>query len=268
MAQKIATLDVISGGRAMFGIGAGEAMNLDMYGIPHDRALAKIREYVTYVRGLWGRRKLKFNGEFFTAKNAYLQIQPVQKHIPIYMAANGPKARHVCGEIADGWYPFSETPELLATHKADVFAGMQAAGRVNTSDFEVSYNCFIAVADDTEAALDRVKFFKSSMLSMPVKLNEAYNLGLPEEHNLCDTTMDSECFDDMFANVDKVPDRAMQDFNIVGTPSEVMEQFAKFVTAGVTNFVLINRGPDFNGVFDYLHDHVIPYFNEGYSGNE
>ncbi|MHA1733228.1 MAG: LLM class flavin-dependent oxidoreductase [Promethearchaeota archaeon] len=265
MAQKVATLDVISGGRAMIGLGFGEAMNLDMYGIPRNASLTKMREFVEVLRLLWRkRRKAKFSGKFFTLDRAYLQVHPVGKTIPVYIAANGVKSRELTGEIGDGWYPFFENPDIFATHREDVVRGIKRGKKPEEKleSFDYSYNCFVAIADDHEAALDRVRFFKSSCLTMGHKFNEAYGLSLPTNLTIHNMTMETDGADELLACVEDVPDRALEEFNVVGTPDEVIAQVERFQKAGCTHLVLMNRGPDIDGVYETIRDVVIPYFRE------
>lgn len=93
MAQKVATLDQISSGRAMFGIGAGEKMNVDMYGLTRTKSVSKLREYIELMRDFWTKKRVNRKSEFWgDIKEAFIQIKPLQKELPIYIAANGPKA--------------------------------------------------------------------------------------------------------------------------------------------------------------------------------
>ncbi|GAB4322227.1 MAG: 5,10-methylenetetrahydromethanopterin reductase [Promethearchaeota archaeon] len=264
MAQKVATLDQISGGRAMIGVGLGEAMNLDAYGLPRSASLGKLREFVEVMRLLWGkRRKATFEGSHFNLKRAYLQVHPVG-HVPVYVAANGPKSRRLAGEVGDGWYPFFESPETFAKHKRDVDAGISASKdpEEKAGRYDYAYNCFVAVADDHDAAVERLRFFKSMCVSMPQKFNEAYGLDLPTNLHLHDVTMESEGADALLSCADQVPDRALEDFNVAGTVDEVIAQVERFQKAGCTHLVLMNRGPDVNRVYEVFRDEVIPAFQD------
>lgn len=265
MAQKVATLDQISGGRAMIGLGFGEAMNLDMYGLPRNASLTKMREFIQCLRLLWRkRRKAKFHGKYFDLDRAYLQVHPIARTIPVYLAANGPKSRHMAGELADGWYPFFENPALYARHHAEVVAGIRETKNPEEklAGYDFSYNCFVAIADDHQAALDRVQFFKSMCLTMGHKFNEAYNLALPTNLTVHNFTMDSEGSDALMGCMDDIPDRALEEFNVIGTVDEVIAQVERFQQAGCNHLVLMNRGPDVDHVYEVIRDKVIPYFNE------
>jgi alkanesulfonate monooxygenase SsuD/methylene tetrahydromethanopterin reductase-like flavin-dependent oxidoreductase (luciferase family) len=260
-AHTLATLDVVSSGRAMFGIGAGEAMNVAMFGIDAKKPVSKMKEFIEIMRLLWKERKVNYTGEFFRMKDAFLQIKPVQKTIPIYIAANGPVSRILTGEIADGWFPFYESPKLIAKHINEVRQGADKAGR-KVDEIDVCYNCMTAIADDFETAYKRVEFMKGGHLLFPEKLKEEYNIDIPKDLIIQKITPSYEDMSKVFKYVDKVPNRVLQDFNAIGTLDQVIGQIESFIRAGVKHFALLNRGPDPNKVFETYRDKIIPYFKQ------
>lgn len=123
LAQTAATIDHLSNGRFILGIGAGEGYNLDPFGIKWEKPVSKLIESIYVMRKLWksdSSKKIDFNGEFYTLKDAYLEINPVQETIPIYIGANGPRTRRITGEIADGWIPTLESPETYKIHLEEI----------------------------------------------------------------------------------------------------------------------------------------------------
>jgi alkanesulfonate monooxygenase SsuD/methylene tetrahydromethanopterin reductase-like flavin-dependent oxidoreductase (luciferase family) len=259
MAHILATLDMISNGRAMFGIGAGEAMNLNMFGIEGRKPVSKMKEFIEVMRLLWKEKRVNYNGEFFKLKDAFLQLRPVQKTIPIYIAANGPVSRKLTGEIAEGWFPFYESPRLISKHVDDVRQGAKKAGR-SMDKIDVCYNCMTAIADDFETAYKRVEFMKGGHLLFPDKLKEEYNIDIPKDLVIQKITPSNQDLARLLSYVNKVPNRILQDFNIIGTVDQVMNQIEAFIKAGVKHFALLNRGPDPNRVFEIYRDKIIPYF--------
>ena len=108
LAQTVTTLDHLSNGRAILGIGAGEAMNLDPYGIKWDKPVSKMYEAVKAVKACWTQPVVNFEGKFFHIKNALVEPKPVQKpHPPIWIAGNSPRTMKMTAEIADGWIPMA-----------------------------------------------------------------------------------------------------------------------------------------------------------------
>lgn len=103
LAQTVATLDYVSKGRAVLGLGAGESMNVDPFGIPRDRRIVRMKETIEILRRLWTSDAIDYSGEIFRLSKAFIQVPAVRKQsIPIYLAANSPKTRRLVGLYGDG----------------------------------------------------------------------------------------------------------------------------------------------------------------------
>jgi phthiodiolone/phenolphthiodiolone dimycocerosates ketoreductase len=264
MAHKVATLDQISNGRGMIGLGAGEAMNIDMYGIERKNSVSKLREYIILLREFWTKKRVSKKSEFWgEIKKAYIQIKPVQEKPPIYVAANGVKTRKLAGELADGWYPLYQPPWLYKQKQKEVFDAAKATGR-DPIDIDYVYDCFVAIDnEDPDNAIKRCEFFKSSYLLNSFITNEAYpNLDLPEDFSVHDFEMSSINSLDYLNNLDKLPNTILQDTNCLGTVDDVIASIEKYKEAGATHMSLMNRGPDVNQVYETFRDEIIPYFKE------
>ncbi|MBA7574882.1 Phthiodiolone/phenolphthiodiolone dimycocerosates ketoreductase [subsurface metagenome] len=264
MAHKVATLDQISNGRGMIGLGAGEAMNIDMYGLNRNKSVSKLREYIILLREFWTKRRVNRKSEFWgEIKKAYIQIKPVQKNPPIYIAANGPKTRQLTGELANGWYPLYQPPWLYKEKKKEVFNAAKAVGR-SPSEIDYVYDCFVAIDnEDPDNALKRCEFFKSTYLLNSFITNEAYpGLNLPEDINVHDFEMSNLKSLEYLNNLDRLPETILQDTNCLGTVDDVISSIEKYKQAGATHMSLMNRGPDTNKVYEIFRDKIIPYFKE------
>ena len=264
MAHKIATLDVISNGRAMIGIGAGEAMNIDLYGIKRERSYTKLREYIELLRKFWTKKRINYKSEFWgSMKNAFIQIKPIQKPPPIYVAANSPKTRKLAGEVGDGWYPFVETPWTYKENYKEVVEGAKKAGR-NPSEIDYVYDCFVAIDDDNpQKAVERCDFFKTSYLVNPTKINQAYpNVNLPENLTIHNILLDASGATDLLKCMDQLPATVNEDLNCIGSIDDVIASIEKFKNAGATHLALMNRGPDVDKVYEIFRNKIIPYFKE------
>src|SRR3954466_1405278 len=120
-AMTAATLDQLSGGRMILGIGSsGPQVAEGWHGQRFGRQLQRTRDYVEVVRMALRRERVEYHGETLElplpdgpGKALKLTIAPVQPSIPIYVAAIGPKNTALAGEIADGWIPFMLSPEHL-----------------------------------------------------------------------------------------------------------------------------------------------------------
>src|SRR5918992_1194932 len=120
-AMTAATLDHISNGRMILGIGAsGPQVAEGWHGQRFAKQLQRTREYVEILRRALARERLEFDGESYQlplpdgpGKALKLTLAPVQERIPIYIAAIGPKNTALTAEIADGWMPTLLSPEHI-----------------------------------------------------------------------------------------------------------------------------------------------------------
>src|SRR3954469_4125580 len=145
-AMTAATLDQLSNGRMLLGIGSGGAqVSEGWHGVRFANQLARTREYIAVVRKALARERLEFGGEHYElplpdgpGKALKLTIAPVQEQIPIYLAAIGPKNTALAGEIADGWIPTLLDPEHLGTLRGNVEEGAARAGRTLNGSFDIA----------------------------------------------------------------------------------------------------------------------------------
>ena len=100
-AVAVATLDEISGGRALMGIGAGLSGFHEM-GIDRQRPAVAIREAIELMRQLWRGGKVDYRGETVAFRDGHLEFRPPRPDIPVYIASNGPLVQKLAGRVADG----------------------------------------------------------------------------------------------------------------------------------------------------------------------
>jgi len=158
-AMTAATIDELSGGRMLLGIGSsGPQVAEGWHGQRFGRQLQRTREYVAVVRKALSRERLEFHGETLElplpdgpGKPLKLMISPVQERIPIYLAAIGPKNTALAGEIADGWIPTFFSPEFVADFRELLQTGADRAGR-SLEGFDIAPTVQTYVSDDRTAA--------------------------------------------------------------------------------------------------------------------
>jgi F420-dependent oxidoreductase-like protein len=166
-AMTAATLDHISNGRMILGIGSsGPQVAEGWHGQPFARQLRRTREYVEILRKTLARERLEYEGEIYRlplpdgpGKALKLMIGPVQERIPIYIAAIGPKNTQLTGEIADGWLPTFFSPEHVAEFRELLEEGAaRADGEKRIDDsFDIAPSVNVAIDDDIERARDAVR---------------------------------------------------------------------------------------------------------------
>jgi F420-dependent oxidoreductase-like protein len=158
-AMTAATLDNISGGRFMLGLGiSGPQVVEGWHGQPFDRPLKRTREYVDVVRKALARETLSYDGDIYKlprpggpGKPLKLIIRPVQDRIPIYLAAIGPRNTALAFEIADGWLPTIFSPDHLDEFEPAMKEGAARGGR-EVSDVDIAPMTSLAIYDDVEEA--------------------------------------------------------------------------------------------------------------------
>jgi F420-dependent oxidoreductase-like protein len=168
-AMTAMTLDALSGGRMLLGLGlSGPQVVEGWHGVPYGKPLTRTREYVEIVRMAIAREQpLEFHGEEyeipFTGEGATglgkplkSILHPTRPAIPIYLAAIGPKNVRQTAAIADGWLPIFYSPEREDIYTEHLDAGMAEAGR-DGSDFDIAPTAYVALGDDVAACRDMLR---------------------------------------------------------------------------------------------------------------
>ena len=163
-AMTAATIDQLSGGRMLLGIGSsGPQVAEGWHGQGFARQLQRTREYVAVVRMALARERVEFHGETLElplpdgpGKALKLMISPVQERIPIFLAAIGPKNTSLAGEISDGWIPTFFSPEHVAQFRELLQEGAARAGR-SLDGFEIAPTVQAYVSDDLDTARDLMR---------------------------------------------------------------------------------------------------------------
>jgi F420-dependent oxidoreductase-like protein len=167
-AMTAATLDQLSGGRMLLGIGtSGPQVAEGWHGQRFARQLQRTREYVEVVRMALRRERLVYKGETLelplpdgAGKALKLTIAPVQERIPIYIAAIGPRNTTLTAEIADGWIPTLFSPEHVTEFRPLLDEGFaRAGGGKSLADFDIAPTVNVYVTDDIAAARDAMRPF-------------------------------------------------------------------------------------------------------------
>ncbi len=134
IAQSIASLDSISGGRAVLGLGtSGKTVIENWHGVPFKKPIETTEEYVSIIRRALSGERLDYVTKDFALQGFRLNINPVQKEIPIYLASLGPRNLALTGKVADGWIPIWVHYGYLGMLKDEVEAGAASVGRTRDS---------------------------------------------------------------------------------------------------------------------------------------
>ena len=269
IAMHVMTLDHLSGGRVVLGMGvSGPQVVEGWYGQPFGKPLARTWEVVDIIRKVLAREApvtndgphypLPFRGEGSVGLGKPLKpiVHPLRADVPIWLGAEGPKNVAQTAEIADGWIPIFYTPKSADMYRPWLAEGFARAGARHTapwegdSDFEIAATCHLQVvgsAEEKAAVLDAMRPFVSLYMG---------GMGAKEAnfHNQVFVRMG---YEDLAAEVQKlylggekdratalIPDELVDDMHIIGTASEVKERVAQWEETGVTTLLLSCRSPE------------------------
>jgi F420-dependent oxidoreductase-like protein len=168
-AMAAMTLDHLSGGRFILGLGAsGPQVVEGWYGQPYPKPLARTREYVEVIRSIIRRDKpVDHHGAFYDmplvggsglGKPLKSTVHPLRPEIPIFLGAEGPKNVALAAEICDGWLPLYFSPRDDAHYRRCLDEGFGRSGEAGkAARFEVACPMTIVIGDDVEACADKVR---------------------------------------------------------------------------------------------------------------
>lgn len=153
-AKMTATLDVLSGGRFIFGVGVGGELpkEFEVCGVPHRERGARVTEAIDVVRTLWRDTPATFEGRFTRFKDVSIDPKPVQRPgPPIWIGGRSDAALARAGRQGDGWVSYVVQPQRYRESVARIRAAAQAAGR-SLDGFACAHLTFITVGRDYESA--------------------------------------------------------------------------------------------------------------------
>jgi probable F420-dependent oxidoreductase len=180
LARRLATLDVLSGGRLRVGLGqAWSADELEAVGADPKSRAARADEFINVLKTLWGPDPVEFQGRHFHVARSIVGLKPVQRpHPPIYLAAYVGAALRRAAAVADGWLPSAIPLPALGQMVGQLRALVRESGRDPTR-FEVVY---LSGTRITEGALDDAKrgFLAGSAAQVRGDLDRLREAGVTE----------------------------------------------------------------------------------------
>ncbi|MDH6140645.1 MULTISPECIES: LLM class F420-dependent oxidoreductase [Kitasatospora] len=251
-AMTAATLDALSGGRFRLGLGvSGPQVSEGWYGVRFDKPLGRTREYVEIIRKAMSRERLTHQGANWTlplpggpGKPLKLTVHPVREHIPLYIAAIGPKNLEQTGEIADGWLGIFFSPEHAELSLAPLRAGRAKAG-LTLDGFDLCPTVSIAVGEDVAAAADSLRDHAALYIGgMGSKEKNFYNqlacrMGYEEA---AAEIQQRYLAGDKQGAAAAVPHDLIDAFALLGTKERIADRMRAYADAGVTTLTLAPTG--------------------------
>ena len=238
LGQTAATLDLISNGRFILGLGtSGHQVISGWHGMRFDRPLQRMRETVEIVRRVLRQERLRFEGEIFTLDQGLkLLARPVRPTVPIFLATLTPAGLRLTGEVADGWIPTLFSPDHLDLFRPELEAGALAAGR-SLDSLEIAPYVPVLIDDDRSAARDAIRPWVALYVGgMGSRAKNFYNevvqrYGFKEEaRDIQELYLTGKKLE----AIRRVPDTLVDAITIVGPHNYVRERIEAWSSAGVT----------------------------------
>jgi probable F420-dependent oxidoreductase len=177
LAKELASLDVLSNGRLIFGIGVGYLKpEFDALGIPFDHKGARSEDYLAAMRAIWSMEKPEYRGKYVSFSGVNAMPRPVQKpHPEVVFGGHTPEAFSRAARLARGWYGFAL--DLAATEKCvkGLRAACEAAGR-KFDELEISVTPSLKVERETAKRFADLGVHR--LILLPRAADEAGVLGL------------------------------------------------------------------------------------------
>ena len=150
LAQEFASLDQISEGRMVLGLGSsGEFVIEHFHGLEFRKPLRRLREYVEIFNMLIGGEPLNYEGEIFQMSRGFkLRVAPLRDHIPVYIAGITPKSIRQTGEIADGIIPIHWPKSRFKSLKEELTEAARGAGRED-AEITIATQTHMQILDGT-----------------------------------------------------------------------------------------------------------------------
>jgi phthiodiolone/phenolphthiodiolone dimycocerosates ketoreductase len=256
LAQAFVTLDHLTRGRAILGIGNGERENTEPYGIRFTKRVARLEEALTIIRRLWesGGEPVDFDGTFWRLRRALFATPLHAGRAPaVWIAAHAPRMLGLTGRFGDGWYP---TMKMGATDYAEKLSRIRAAAREARRPidrFEPALQIQLALGRDRRSVLDalaRLPAGGALAMLLPGPLWTRHGL----RHPLGD---DFEGFPEFVpeevtpAQIEtarrQVTPELIGDGVFAGSVRDVVDELRPLLAAGLRHVVIWNVGPLVSG---------------------
>jgi F420-dependent oxidoreductase-like protein len=249
-AMTAATLDLLSGGRLLLGLGtSGPQVVEGWHGEPWGKPLVKTREYVEIVRAALRRELVEHHGEHYDiplqdgtglGKPLKLMARPLRADIPIYLAVMGPKAVAQAFEIADGWLPIFWSPEKAHDAFGDAIANRPVG-------FDIAATAPVILVDDVEAGRELLKpYYALYIGGMGARGKNFYN-DLATRYGY---GAEAALIQDLYLAGSKrdaaaaVPDAFVDEVALVGPKERLADRLEAWRESGATSLLISTQQPE------------------------
>jgi phthiodiolone/phenolphthiodiolone dimycocerosates ketoreductase len=244
-AQAAATLQLLTRGRAILGIGTGEREGNEPYGVDWSKPVARFEEALATIRALWnsGGELVTRDSPFFPLHNAVFDLWPYRGKWPeIWIASHGPRMLRATGRYADAWFPAAVfSPTEYARGLAAVRTAASDAGRDPQAIVAAAF--FFVVTGRSRQEVDEAlesTAMKTFVLNAPAELWERHGVAHPVGQGFQDLIPQILDEDSVLKYTSDVPAALLKDACLHGTHDEVVDQLADWRDHGLSYPVLLN----------------------------
>jgi F420-dependent oxidoreductase-like protein len=246
LAQTAATLDLISGGRFILGLGtSGHQVVTGWHGMAFEQPLLRMRETMAIVRQVLRRDRLLFDGEVFHLdKGLKLLAHPVRDRVPIYLATLTPGGLRLTGELADGWIPTLFSPDHMDLFRPELEAGARISGR-SLDSLAIAPHVPVSIDDDRARARDALKPWVALYVGGMGSTSKNFYNDLVTRYGFGE---EARALQELYLGgkqleaIRRVPDALVDAISIAGPPSYVRERLPVWAAAGVTTMLASVHG--------------------------
>jgi phthiodiolone/phenolphthiodiolone dimycocerosates ketoreductase len=248
LAQAALTVDHLSKGRFILGLGSGELENTVPYGFDFSKPVSRFEESLKVIKLLWeSDAPVDFEGEFYTLEHARMDTDLYDgKCPPIWIGAVGPRMLSITGRYGDGWWPAGVyRPEDYATKLKAILDAGDAAGR-DMSHFTPAITHISIVGEEGEIQEMLEKPMVKSIILMLTAQNLRdfgydHPMG-PDWRGIMDFDPVKLSREKIIQFCDEIDTRAIRDIFPVGTPKQVAVKFKEMADAGMRVFKVMDYG--------------------------
>jgi 5,10-methylenetetrahydromethanopterin reductase len=231
VAAAMATLDELSGGRAVLGLGAG-GTNHRALAVERAAPVAALREAVELIRALWAGATVTVEGRVVRAHEAQLDFPAPRPRLPVYIGARGPRVLELAGRLADGVIVGN-----VATRQGwdyalpRIAAGAASAGR-ELADIRLTAWLYACVADDDEAALDAIRPMAATSLVTSRPVLGELGIEMPPDFQRAMEARDWSLARESVAKASgALPAELVRRFGLAGTPETCRRRLRELLDA-------------------------------------
>lgn len=262
LAQTISTIDAFSKGRVILGIGAGEAMNLNSYGIEWSKPVSKLKEFIEIIRLLWKGKPVTYEGQFFKLNKAVIRPKPIQENLPIWIAGNKPKTLQLTGELGDGWIPFRLSPELYLEDKKVIGENARKFGR-DPNKIEYSYFMYLGLGKNKEEALKKIEVLAKIFLMMSPERIKRLGYEIPSyEFSHSQFIPSAKVYAKLIEKAKEIPNEIIEKCYPFGSADDIIEKIEQYIKIADCRYFILCPYimPDAKSFLKEVSEKILPYF--------